>query len=279
MRVLKILNNNALLAVDDNQVEYVFLGSGIGFNNKNGAEFISKEDTKKFILSSNIDRDKSSVEIVNSVEPHFIEISAEIITLAEEKFGEVDENILLPLADHIAFAIERIEKKMDISNPFTKELQLLFPDEFEVALKGKQIILDKTGIDINADEVSYITLHIHSAISTSHISLSLQMAKFIQDFIADLGQECGIKISDGTLSYSRFMTHMRYMIARVTRKERLDLNMNDYCKQNFKFSYDKAEYLTREIGKLLKLEIKDVEVGYLALHIERVIQAAINNEE
>ncbi len=279
MRVLKILNNNALLACDDTQTEYVFLGNGVGFKNKADTEFKPTEYYKKFILSSNIDRTKTSDEIINTISPHFIEISAGIISFAEEKFCEVDPNILLPLADHIAFAIERIEKKMDISNPFTKELRLLFPEEYEVALKGKSLILDKTGIEINDDEISYITLHIHSAISASHISVSLQIAKFIQDFIHEIGQECGITINENSFTYSRLMTHMRYMIARVTKKERLDLNMNDYCKTNFKFSYEKAEYLTKEIGKLLNLNIQEVEIGYLALHIERIIKSTLEDDE
>ncbi len=278
MRVLKILNNNALLAIDENENEFVFLGNGVGFANKVGKEYVAPTNDKKFILSSTVDRSKTVEEIIETVSPEFIEISGEIIAVAEEKFDEVDPKILLPLADHIAFALERIEKKMEISNPFTRELELLFPEEYEIGKRGRDIIKAKTGIEINAAEISYITLHIHSAIAASHVSVSIQVVELIQSFIKELKDLYGIKIDEGSFSYNRFVTHVRYMMARIAEHETIDLDMNEYAKNNFGFSYEKAEILVEKLQVLLDAEIPQVENGYLALHIERIIKTAIEKE-
>ena len=52
--------------------------------------------------------------------PVFIEIASDIIRFAQEQFDHVDTKILLPLADHIDFAIKRIQENVNMSNPFTR---------------------------------------------------------------------------------------------------------------------------------------------------------------
>lgn len=51
---------------------------------------------------------QKSNNIFDYIDPMYIEISSEIITLTKEKFGKVEHDILLSLADHIYFAISHI---------------------------------------------------------------------------------------------------------------------------------------------------------------------------
>lgn len=269
MKVIKILNNNALLAIDNDGEEYVYLANGIGFANKINTQFKPIEDQKRYKLSS----DDKKTKDIEEIDSKYIEISSKILSIAEVRFKEVDEKILLPLADHIAFAIERIQKNMDIVNPFKTEIQLLFPEEFEVAKKGSELISQQTGIEINEDEISYITLHIHSAISSEHVSLSMQIIQAMNKFIKELEAKFNIEISNTSLAYARFTTHMRYMVARIHRGEHLDLDMDEYTKERFPVSYENAKNLINRIGELMKCNIDTVEIGYLALHIERITKS------
>ena len=55
-----------------------------------------------------------------------------------------------------------------------------FPDEYEVALKIKKKLLNLLLIkEINNDEVSFITLHIHSAISSNKVGESMEAARVV----------------------------------------------------------------------------------------------------
>lgn len=69
-------------------------------------------------------------ELIKNIAPVYLEIAHEIIVEGEERFQKLDNHILLPLADHIAFAIERIEENLDFKNPFTNDIRFLYEQEF-----------------------------------------------------------------------------------------------------------------------------------------------------
>ena len=123
--IKKILNNNAVLAFDlDKSSEVIFLGKGVGFNKKIAMAEEDKPEIKKYYLHNDTEKGLSS-ELIKNVAPIFLEIAHEIIKEAEMKFKALDNHILLPLADHIAFAIERIEGNIKFENPFTDDIRFL----------------------------------------------------------------------------------------------------------------------------------------------------------
>lgn len=280
MIVVKILNNNALVALDNNGLEYVYLAKGIGFQNRINELLIEVENQKKYKLfhNENINKVTEQRDILDKVDAVYIEISAYILAQTKEKFNNVDENILLPLAEHIAFSIQRIKRGANIINPFANDIKLLFTEEYQVAELAKDLILEKTNVMINDDEISYITLHINSSIRAEHIDLSMQIIRIIKNFLSEIEQEFGISINYNTLTYTRFLTHIRYMVARIYHDDHLEVDMNSYTKTNFPYSYNKAIELINILSKTICNDIKDSEIGYLALHIERITQSIIENE-
>ena len=73
-----------------------------------------------------------------------------------------------------------------------------------------------------------------------------------------------------SLAYNRLMNHVRYMVARAMSGEQLKLNMNDYMEVKFPEAFQTATIICDEIGRSLKCKLDEVEIGYLAMHIERV---------
>ena len=114
--IVKVLNNNTLLALKDNQ-EVIFLGKGIGFKKKVGELFQPDEQCQEYALVEKGNGKRNIEKDIVSINPIFIEIASEIIRLAKIQFDHVDEKILLPLVDHIEFAISRLENKMEIKIP------------------------------------------------------------------------------------------------------------------------------------------------------------------
>lgn len=268
--VEKVLNNNTLLAIENGQ-EVIFLGKGIGFKRKAGEFFSPDDQCQKYALVKNENSKRNMSRDLLDIDPIYIEMASEIIRLAKEQFEHVDEKILLPLVDHIEFAISRLKNNMKISNPFTKDIELLFPEEYKIALKGKAIIEDYTKHEIPEDEVGYITLHVHSAISTSGTTDSIQVMEIIRENIDQLRHDLKITIDENSIAYTRLMNHLKYLLLRLDTEEKLQMDISEFTKTKFPFAYEQAEKMCDQLAKILNKNIPDTEIGYLALHLERIL--------
>ena len=215
----------------------------------------------------------SAKELAKSVAPEFLEIADEILREAEKTFGDtIDRRILFPLADHISFAVGRIRNHEQISNPLTEDIKVLFYSEFKVAEVLKKILKERMDIEIDEHEVGYVALHIHSALGDEKVSVAMQTARTVRECIAMIEMATGRKIDVISLSYNRMMNHIKYMVARVSTGETLKLDMNEYIEEKYPESYRIAEDVCESLGKSLGKKLDPIEIGYLAMHIERTVE-------
>lgn len=267
--IQKVLNHNAIIVQKENQ-NYLVLHKGVGISKKSNETINIHDEVTIYLLSSSTSRGESD-KLVNRIDPIYLEISHEIIHLAEKKFKKFDQNILLPLSDHIAFAIEHLKKGLTISNPYADEIRLLNPEEYEIALQSKDIIFEKTGIMMNEDELGYITLHIHSAINDCEVNQGMQVALIVKESVEKVEKTFSKKIDVTSLAYSRLLTHIKYMLMRIKTNEKLTLDMDEFVKTNYPLSYQVSEEILKDISNLYHQTIPRIEVGYLGLHIQRII--------
>jgi transcriptional antiterminator len=256
--------------MDDNQ-EYLLIGKGIGFGKKVSERLEIPDDCTVYSLMEHTERGKA-LDLVKGIDPIFLEIAQEILKEGERVFGKIDRSILFPMADHIAFAVKRIKNNEQISNPLTGDIQALFHMEYKTAECVKPILKERLQVDIDEHEIGYIALHIHSAIEDENVALSMQIARTVRECIQLVENEIGMNIDVMSLSYNRLMNHVRYMVARAVRDEKLKLNMNDYMSVKFPESFSIATTVCEHLSRFLKKPLDEVEIGYLAMHIERVAE-------
>ena len=269
-RVTKVLNHNAVLAVEQgNNAQCLLLGKGIGFGKKISETIDSTMGASVYYLQEYKDRGGADT-IIKSIDPEILEIANQVLAQAESVFGTIDRSILFPLADHIYYAVERIKKKEQISNPLTEDIRVLFHMEFKAAESIRPLLQKQFGIDIEDDEVGYVALHIHSAIEDEKVSQAMQMARSVRECISMVEEAIGKPIDIASLSYNRLMNHIRYMVARALSGEKLKVNMNDYMEVKFPKSFGMAQAVCDQVGESLGVKLEEVETGYLAMHIERV---------
>ncbi len=269
-RVSRVLNNNGVIAIDmeENQ-EYVLLGKGLGFGKKVAERFEKPEEVSMYRLADDTERGSAKALAAN-VDPEFIEIADAVMKEAESRFGTVDRRVMLPLADHLSFAASRIRSGEQISNPLTDDIRTLFHSEFKTASIIKKLFLERLGLAIDDHEVGYVALHVHSAIEDETISVSMQTARAVRECIDMLEKETGEHIDVLSLSYNRLMNHIKYMVARGVTGEDLKVNMNDYMATKFPRSYALATSVCDHLAISTGLTFDEMEIGYLAMHIERV---------
>ncbi len=277
-RVVKALNHNAVLAADvTDQKEYLLMGKGIGFGKKVSEQFEADESCRVYSLTDRKERNDAQ-NLAKTIDPEFLEIANMVLDEAEKVFGHIDRNILFPLADHISYAVERIRRNETISNPLTEDIRILFHMEYKVASCVIPLLESRFGISIGEDEVGYITLHVHSAIDDEKVSDAMQTARAVRECIHIVEESMGKKIDVMTLSYNRLMNHVRYMIVRALEGEKLKLSLNDYMQVKYPEEFALATKICNEIGQMIKCPLKDVEIGYLAMHICRVTSGELDGE-
>ena len=274
-RVRKALNHNTLIAISmENNQEYLVIGKGIGFGKKVSERFEIPENIECTVYSLHEQTERGkAMELIKGIEPVYLEIAGKVLAKSEEVFGKIDKRILFPMADHIAFAVQRIRANEQISNPLTDDIRTLFHMEYKTAECVKDILWEMLQVEIDEHEIGYIALHIHSAIEDESVALSMQIAMAVRECIRMIEEETGQTIDVMSLSYNRLMNHIRYMVARSIKGEKLKLNMNDYMSVKFPKSFWMATEVCKQLEKQLHRTspLDEVEIGYLAMHIERVL--------
>lgn len=270
-RITKILNHNSFMGIESkNNQECLIMGKGVAFGKKVGQTVSVTGDARVYSLKELTDRGEAK-DIIKSVSPLCLELANEVLDQAEEEFGKVDRSILFTMADHLDFAVRRIQNGEQISNPLTDDIRIMFYKEYKVAGCIRDLLKEKLGIRIDEHEIGYIALHVHAAIVDENVSQAMEIARTVRECICMVEEETGKSIDVMSLSYNRLMNHVRYMVARAIHGEKLKMSLNDYMSVKFPGPYMTAEKICRKMEKSLKLPIPDIEIGYLAMHLERMM--------
>lgn len=270
-RIIKVLNNNGILVYhNETGRELILMGNGVGFGKKPTQQIEDMPGAKVYSLVTR-QKQQSVLKVVNGIQPGFIEAAGRIIEEAEKVFSEVNHEILLPMADHIALAAKRAKENRQIPNPFTPDIRVLFSKEYTVAMRGRDIIREMMGYEISDDEVGFLTLHIHAGLSDEQVSVTLDTTRIINEGIRMIEKGFSQKLQGDSLAYTRLMSHLYYMVARTRNGESTKVDFNDFIFTNYPETGRVAEMVCSYMGNELKKPVAKEEIGFLAIHIQRVI--------
>ena len=270
-RIIKVLNNNGILVYhNETGRELILMGNGVGFGKKPTQQIEDMPGAKVYSLVTR-QKQQSVLKVVNGIQPGFIEAAGRIIEEAEKVFSEVNHEILLPMADHIALAAKRAKENRQIPNPFTPDIRVLFSKEYTVAMRVRDIIREMMGYEISDDEVGFLTLHIHAGLSDEQVSVTLDTTRIINEGIRMIEKGFSQKLQEDSLAYTRLMSHLYYMVARTRNGESTKVDFNDFIFTNYPETGRVAEMVCSYMGNELKKPVAKEEIGFLAIHIQRVI--------
>ena len=272
--IQKILNNNALLVLGENEkIESILLGKGIGFGKKVGDCLESGTNMKEYRLAGNDGR-KAAIGTENGIEPVYVEAAGRIIEEAERVFDKISPDILLTLADHIAFAARREQQRMYVPNPFIPDIKVLFGKEYAVAIKSRDIIKEYAGYEISDDEAGFIALHIHSGLSHEQVSETLKYTQIISQCMQMIVEAAEKTVQEESLTYTRLLSHLYYILVRTKNGSKVGVDLNCYMEEQYPVAMEVARKVCNFIEEQIQIELEDLEKGYLAIHIERYFSEA-----
>ena len=267
--IQKVLNNNALLVLrEDEKTESILLGKGIGFGKKAGDDLQDDVNMKEYRLAGKEDR-KDIVGTENGIEPVYLEAAGRIIEEAESVFDEINPDILLALADHIAFAARREQQNMYAPNPFIPDIKVLFGKEYAVAIKSREIIKEYAGYEISDDEAGFIALHIHSGLSHQQVSETLKTTQMVNQAMQMIVKESNKEVAETSLAYTRLLSHLYYIIVRAKQGGKVGVDLNCYMEEKYPLAMNTAQSVYDFLVEKAELQLDSLEKGFLAVHIEQ----------
>lgn len=276
MIIKKIFNNNSILALNSDKREVVVMGRGIGFRKNVGDELDSEKVEKTFILKEKDASEKFKM-ILEDVPKEIIYVSYDIIEYAKNILNvEISENIYITLTDHISNTIRLYKEGFNVTNAIIWEIKKFYPKEFEIGLKSLNFIEEELEIKLPEDEAANIALHlINSQVNSSYKKVEdvAKQTKMIQDILNIVRYTYNIELDEKSLSYERFVTHLRFFFQRLNKKnnqEKENDSKDDFLLKQVKEKYKEAYDCMLKIEKYLEKELDDEEQLYLTVHIQRI---------
>lgn len=273
MKIKKVLNQNAVLVLDEGQ-EKVAVGKGVGLN-KTKNDVLSRQLVERMFVMEPEGLKKLQV-LLSQIEDKYFLASEEIIQHAETVLGEkLNEHINIGLSDHIAFAAENIQNNIIVRNKLLSEIEILYSEEFAIAQWAVEYLTQTLEIPFSYDEAGYIAIHIHSARSgRTDNSKSIREVTIVSEIIHLIEQELAIDIHDdkNSLSYSRLVNHLRLFIHRFQQNQYavLDEEILEVVKKKYAESYEISKKVQVLLMRNFHYQVPNEELGYLSIHIERL---------
>ena len=269
----KVINNNIISAYDESGAEVIVMGRGIGFKKKQGEVVPADQISKIFRIKSRTLTEQFK-ELLANMPLERVRISDEIISHAKDHLKlKLNQSIYVTLTDHINFAIERVSQGIEPQNALLWEIKRFYPQEFQLGIYALELIHDRLGILLPEDEAGFIALHFVNAEYGTDIRDAVKFPDQMQAIVDIVERDLGILLDESSLHYERFMTHIKFLIQRIYRKEllssedrELSLMMQRKYPREYECSVKVAEYIMQATGSRLSEE----EIMYLSVHIRRV---------
>ncbi|MGL4875540.1 MAG: BglG family transcription antiterminator LicT [Clostridium sp.] len=271
MRVNKILNNNVVVANIDGE-EIIVMGKGVGFQKSLG-DIVKPDSIEKVFKLQGERETKSFNQLMGETPEEYLNITKDIVKIAEERLKTtLNEVIFIMLTDHLFFAVTRANEGIRIDNPILWEIKSLYKKEFEIGLKGIELIEEHTGTRLCEDEAGFIALHIINSALNEDMSNTMNITIMTNKILNIVKREYNIEFDEDSLDYMRFITHLKFFAQRIFKrtevkdedKEFYEMVVKKYAEE--RKCIDKIEVY---IEKQFNYKISKQEIIYLIMHIRK----------
>lgn len=272
MRVIKKINNSAAICLDRNNQELVAIGKGIGFPP------VPYTLTDLSIITRTFyDVDMSYYNVLSRIDDAILDTSIQIVDLYKSRLtdGIVSNNLVFTLADHLQFAIERVKKHIVLNTPLANDIRLLYPLQYEIGQQAVKMVRKNLKVRLPKGEDSTIAIHLVNSVMQEGIpDHNSYMDEVITEITQIISDHFQIWIDTNSFSYTRFVSHLYYLIRRDQDHMQLQTD-NQKLYQQIAIQYSKTVDCVKRINEHLKnelnIDMNEEESLYLILHINRLI--------
>ena len=256
------------------------IGRGIAFGKRKGQLVDPSAVEQTFVPEQGMSGERLSMTLS--------EIPAEILsiaTLLESKVRaegalELSNSFILPLADHLHYAVVRARDGVRVEYPLAPEVTVLYPREVEYGRTVLQMVRERLQVELDPNEAIPLALHLVNAqFATADMSQAFRMTEVFAQVFEIIEASYERKIDPDSMSAARFVTHLRYLFVRASRAsanraEDVDEVSQPSLLAALRADVPRAYACAQKVLLVLQMQLKQSltrdELTYLTIHIARL---------
>lgn len=274
MNILRVFNNNVVLAREDDGTEVILTGWGLGYQTRPGEPVDPAKVVRTFRPVDDHDPDRTAAQLAGLPTEH-VQIVGQALVDAGLAHLAANPAVVIAMTDHVGSALARAASGQLLEYPLLAEVTHLYAQEYAQGQALVEQINARVEVPLPASEAVGLTLHlVNAGFSAGDLSYSYKMTGLIQQFLDVISQQFGRELDGGSVNVGRFITHLRYLFVRIHQRRQLSDQRHSAVGAAIRENYPEASRCADLLGSLVQLRLDaaltEDELSYLALHVARL---------
>ena len=270
--IKRVFNNNVAMVTSDDGSELIVIGRGLCFGRHAGDAIDETSVEKTYALQEGTSQDSRTIDrlahLLESIPTVNLVISEDIVQMLRRELNvDINDKILIALADHISLALDRERKGVSCENPLLLEIQQFYRKEYALAGRALQIIKDYLGIQMSEEEQGFITLHIVNATMPQRSDRLIISVQLVRDVLAIVSERYATTLDDTSLPYERFAQRALDPTAGQISGDAL-FRIDETA---YPCAFSCADAIAAHLSSTYNVVVTDAEKSYLAYHIVNLL--------
>lgn len=278
MRIVQVLNNNAVIAVPGSGPagpagERILVGRGVGFGRRPGQAVDPERVERSFVPQSTAQGQQLSALLAQIPFDEVAAVGRACAYIRARLPYGLGPSMDIALLDHVHAALDRHAHGLNVPNALLSELRSYQSEEYAVAVTALGVINQDLGVDLPEDEAGYIVLHIVNAATDVGKTASMSLARLVNAELQGAERSFAALLRPSSASYPRFLAHMRAMLRRYFTARQLHDHRSelfDLVAEQYPQDAEQARAFAADLADRHGRPVTDEEVFYLILHLSRL---------
>jgi beta-glucoside operon transcriptional antiterminator len=274
MIIRRVLNNSVVDALDDAMREVIVLGRGIGFRAKPG-DTIDPEAVQKIFRLDDSAHGGRLAQVAATIPAEILGVTDEIVARAKTELTESLSDAIYPaLADHLAFAVQRVRQDIELESVLENDVRRFYPKEYALAVDSLPLVESATGVAMPSQEAANIALHLITAEIGGADGSAAALTSFTRDVVEITRLHFRVDPDTHEDAFARYATHVRYFAQRVlagTTVDRDDADLLAILARQRPHLFVGIERIEAYVRDVHDHAMTPTEKVYIAMHLSRFV--------
>ncbi|NDR54075.1 MULTISPECIES: PRD domain-containing protein [unclassified Actinomyces] len=273
MEILRVFNNNVILARDELGREAVLTGRGLGFQRRPGQDVDASLVARRYVLAQNAE---SVGEVMAAIPLERIALIERTFRAAARDLGTaVPSSTIVAVVDHVNQAMERVQAGTVMDYPLRAEAAHLHPEELRLAERMVAELNRAQEVQLPDGEAVALALHLFAAaVGAPSTREAARQSRLIGQVMDILKAAYGDDFRPDSIDAARFAVHLRYFLVRARTGEQLADGTGTVIAESLRRRHPRAYQVAVRVKELLEVRlgiaVREDETAYLTIHVARL---------